>query len=217
MARRSSTKTAPESEPSADDKLLYVWVCFDEFYGSRWGQKMGNDPLGRYKNAEGQQNPRKVFWLETVKGMSLQQIKDTLDRIRRAPKPDEWWLPDLQDFVQFSTKKITSTMAPNMGALMQKAETRTWVTRACDKFSLAAIQAHPSQIGETSLKQIWATSKQVAVEQNQRLALGELPTDPTAETMEQLKQILLTKFKSIKITEPTQAEMDAAKARAGLR
>lgn len=84
---------------AAEKKVLAVWKAFEEFYGKRWHDNFGNDPLG--KSDAGQ---RMGQWIEALKYISWPAIKQAIVKIRDMPREWDGWLPDLQSFLQAARK-----------------------------------------------------------------------------------------------------------------
>lgn len=189
-----------------------MWRSLLEIFGPRWTENNGNDPCGTEKREN-----RRVHWLEEIGEMSLEQLAGTLQRIRRFQKPNDYWLPDLPAFLNFAGKnQANSNAGPTVDAI-DRAELRTWVTRACDKYCVAQVRNHPSQISEASLAEIKAASKLTADQYNSLMTSGEISSEPNQTQLDEVLATLAKRLKAIKIVPPTPEELEQIFRRAGHR
>jgi hypothetical protein len=183
-----------EAEESAEKKVIYVWQAMEQIFGTRWNDKFGNDPLGKYKDAEGRPNPRMELWIDLCKYASWPQIKSAVQRVRDMPKPtnDAWWLPDLQVF---------SACVRAVHAVQQSEAKRpipTWPELACNRLLLRLIFQHGPFSAE-SMGRLQEVLTRVKGQMRYLLEEGELPKEPEEKDYREVQDTLMRQFQQLKI------------------
>lgn len=192
----------------------------EQLYGTRWSDKFGNDPLGKYKDADGKPNPRMEMWIDLVKHSSWPSIKAACVRIRDMPKPnnDQWWMPDAQIFSDVLRRSsAVLDLAPSQSE--PKRVIPPWPELACNRFLLQLTLKH-GPFSEASTKRLVEAKNKVAEQLNYLLKEGELPKEPQDKDLEDVRQTLRKKFAGIPVEPPspeeTQAKIEAFQRQRGL-
>lgn len=191
-----------------------MWQSFDQMYGKRWTENFGNDPLGKYKDADGKQNPRMELWIDAVKYMSWPTLKLAIHRIASTPKPKDevWWLPDLQSFKAFATGANNTLHKP---AEQRRADI-TWVARVCNTYLFRIIAEHgPFSLSAMPLLAAEKNKVATAYEEQFISKGGDVPDEVTPQTREKCEEIRLEirtmlqkKFSRLKIEPATLEELE---------
>lgn len=176
----------------------------DQLYGVRWSQSFGNDPLGRYKNAEGERNPRMDQWIETLAPVPWDRLRAAVTTIRKHPKPRDFdgWLPDLQ----FVSALVETRRA---GTPINLRPFAAWIGLVCDARLMRIVADH----GPFNLE---STAKLTAVNRRAKekfLAMaraGDLSEEGTPEEVEVIQKYLELEHRKLSITRMTPEEERAA-------
>lgn len=193
------TSSAPEDET----KTLWFWQQMDQLYGVRWSQSFGNDPLGRYKDAEGNRNPRMDQWIETLAPVPWDRLRGVITQIKKHPKPQgfEGWIPDLPFVVALvATRKPTDAinLAP-FGA---------WIGRLCDARLIRTIADH-GPFNQESMEKLSALTRH-AKEKFMALARsGDLSEIGSKEEVEVINKYLTIEYAKLAVVKMTPEEQAA--------
>lgn len=187
--------------------MIYVWQAMEQIFGTRWNDKFGNDPLGKYKDSDGNQNPRMEMWIELVKYASWPAVKGACAKVRDMPKPkdDQWWLPDGQVFSSIlrATAAVMDYSRPS-----EQRVIRTWPELACNTYLIRLTFKH-GPFSEASRTRLWEVKNQVVEQLNYLLEHGELPKEPTAKDIEEVRETLRKRFAKVQVEPPSSEETDA--------
>lgn len=174
----------------------------EQLYGARWPQSFGNDPLGRYKNAEGERNPRMEQWIEALAPVSWDRLRAVVTQIRKHPRPYDGWLPDLQ----FVTPLVEPRRLDTPVNLRPFA---MWVGRLCDARLIRTIHEHGPFTAE-SLEQLAATTHKAKETFVAMVRSGDMTEEGTREEVEVINQYLDIEYRKLTITKLTpEAEQEA--------
>lgn len=179
----------------------------DQLYGVRWSQNFGNDPLGKYKNADGEQNPRMEQWIETFRPLAWPSIRLVVNAIRTHPKPKDFdgWLPDLQIIATF----IAGIERPQKKPMPNLAPFGAWIGRVCDARLIRIIADH-GPFDQESLDRL-ATVNRVAKEKFMAmLTAGDLTQQGTTEEVEVINKYLTIQHQKLTIAKLTPEEEQEA-------
>lgn len=175
----------------------------DQLYGVRWSQSFGNDPLGRYKNAEGDRNPRMDQWIETLAPVPWDRLRGAVTQIRTHPKPKDFdgWLPDLQFVTALVASRKSSTninLAP-FGA---------WIGRLCDVRLMKAIDKH-GPFSQESTDRLAALTTRTKAKFMALLQAGDLSEHGSPEEVEVINKYLDIEYAKVKVEKVTAEEWAA--------
>lgn len=206
-----STNSALGAEQAAEKKVIWLWQQMDQMYGVRWSQSFGNDPLGKYKNAQGQQNPRMEQWIDALRTAQWPAIKQAVYRIRMFPKPYEGWLPDLQSFTGF----LGSAPRPRP----PEEPKSTWVDSVCGAY-LFRLQMDHGPFSLESVAKLEAVNREAREKFNVMLVKGELSKEALPEEKEVILNWIKIEHRKLTIEqrspEETQEEIERWRRKRGL-
>lgn len=172
----------------------------EQIFGSRWNDKFGNDPLGKYADSSGAKNPRMELWIDVCKYANWNAVKMAVQKIRDMPKPnnDLWWLPDLQIF---SAHVRAVHIAPPEE---KKRPIPTWPELACNRLLLKLI-FHHGPFSEASSASLQEVLTRVKAQMRYLLEEGELPKEPEEKDYKEVQETLMRQFQQLTI-EPASEE-----------
>lgn len=178
-----------------------MWQSFDQVFGKRWTENFGNDPLGRHNGPDGKPNPRMVLWIDSLKYISWPQLKLTINKIISAPKPEVWWLPDLQTFKQFAGTAAHNQLPPE-----PEMPPPTWVTKLCNGYLLRLIHDF-GPFSEASITRLVAAKNAIQDSYNGMMKEGEIPNEWTPEEGATITMNLKSRFARVQVDPATPEEL----------
>ena len=175
----------------------------DQLYGVRWSQNFGNDPLGKYKNAEGESNPRMEQWIETFRPLPWPSVRLVVNAIRRHPKPKDFdgWLPDLQIISTF----IATIERPQKATMPNLVPFGAWIGRVCDARLIRIIADH-GPFNQESLDRLGEVNRLAKEHFMAMLNAGDLSQHGTQEEVEVINKYLTIQHRKLTIQKLTPEE-----------
>lgn len=175
----------------------------DQLYGVRWSQSFGNDPLGRYKNSEGERNPRMEQWIETLAPVPWERLRGAVTQIKKHPKPKDFdgWMPDLPF--------VAALVEPRkLGTPTNLAPFGAWIGRLCDARLIRTVADH-GPFSHESLDKLGVLTKHAKEKFLAMAQAGDLSETGSPEEVEVINRYLTIEYSKLAITKMTPEEWAA--------